>query len=62
VDVEKKKQKIYRLANDHPNMKRSQIAALIPCTPAFVTQTLGAKKPYKPRQATQTTEPVAEGQ
>jgi hypothetical protein len=62
VDAEKKKEKIKRLHDQHPEMKRSQIAALIPCTPAFVTQTLGAKNPHKARRATQTPEPVSEAQ
>jgi hypothetical protein len=48
--TDNKKEKVVRLSEQHPNLTRSGIADLAGCTPAFVTQTLGAKRAYRKRQ------------
>lgn len=57
-EQEKKKERVIRLSGEHPNLSRKGIADLVPCTPAFVTQTLGAKRAYKKRRTVSTEEKV----
>jgi UDP-N-acetylglucosamine 2-epimerase len=47
---EKKKALVVRFSEQHPNLTRKGISDLVGCTPAFVTQTLGAKRAYRKRQ------------
>ena len=42
-----KKKKIHELAKqEDPKLTRKEISDLVPCSPAFVTKTLGAVRPY----------------
>ena len=41
-----KKKKVMELATKG-NLSRAEIARQVPCTPAYVTQTLGSVRPYK---------------
>jgi hypothetical protein len=57
-----KKETIQNLSNQEPKLTRAEIARQAECSTAYVTQTLGAVRPYKRAGATQEDQPVPEAQ
>jgi hypothetical protein len=53
-----KREEIKKLSEEHPELSRRALAERAGCSPAYVTQALGAVRVYKPRQEKQEPEKV----